>query len=52
MSDPLYIETARLRIRWLQPDDADFIYRLVNDPGWLRHIGDRKVSPASKHAEP
>jgi len=43
MSAPLYIETARLRIRWLQPDDADFIYRLVNDPDWLRHIGDRKV---------
>jgi [ribosomal protein S5]-alanine N-acetyltransferase len=41
---PLCIETPRLRLRWLQTDDAEFIYRLVNDPDWLRHIGDRKVS--------
>lgn len=31
-------------MRWLHADDADFIYRLVNDPDWLLHIGDRNVS--------
>jgi RimJ/RimL family protein N-acetyltransferase len=44
VSDPLCIETPRLRIRWLRPEDNAFILRLVNDPDWLRHIGDRKVS--------
>ena len=37
------IETARLRLRPLTPDDAAFIYELVNDPDWIRFIGDRKV---------
>ena len=39
------IETARLVLRRLTLDDADaaFMLRLVNDPGWLRHIGDRNV---------
>jgi len=44
VSAPLCIETPRLRIRWLQSDDAGFILRLVNDPDWLRHIGVRNVS--------
>ena len=37
------LETARLRLRPLTPDDAAFIYELVNDPDWIRFIGDRKV---------
>ena len=39
------IETPRLRLRRLTLDDADaaFMMRLVNDPQWLRHIGDRNV---------
>ena len=44
MTKPLSIETSRLRIRWLKPDDAQFIYDLVNDPAWLRHIGNKHVS--------
>ena len=36
-------ETERLILRWLSADDAAFILELVNDPGWLRFIGDRGV---------
>lgn len=37
------LETERLSLRWLEPDDADFILELTNDPDWLRHIGDRGI---------
>lgn len=37
------IETERLSLRRLDPDDAGFIFELVNDPDWLRNIGDRGV---------
>jgi [ribosomal protein S5]-alanine N-acetyltransferase len=35
--------TARLRLRPFTLDDAPFIVELLNDPGWLRFIGDRQV---------
>ena len=35
--------TDRLIIRRLTLDDAAFILELVNEPGWLRFIGDRNV---------
>lgn len=37
------IETERLVLRQLALDDAPFILELVNDPDWLRHIGDKNV---------
>ena len=37
------LETGRLILRWLTTDDAEFIMELVNEPSWLRFIGDRKV---------
>lgn len=37
------IETDRLVLRWLTPDDAPFILELLNDPTWLRFIGDKGV---------
>jgi RimJ/RimL family protein N-acetyltransferase len=37
------IDTARLRITPLGLADAPFILELVNDPDWLRYIGDRNV---------
>ncbi len=37
------IETERLVLRRLDLDDAAFIFKLVNDPDWLRHIGDKNV---------
>ena len=30
-------------LRWLSPDDAAFIFRLVNEPSWLKYIGDKGV---------
>lgn len=36
-------ETPRLRLRTAAPDDAAFYFALVNDPGFLEHIGDRGV---------
>ena len=35
--------TERLRLRRLVADDAPFILELLNDPGWLRYIGDKGV---------
>lgn len=37
------LETERLRLRQLTSSDAPFIVALLNDPGWLRYIGDRGV---------
>lgn len=35
--------TERLELRWFTLGDAAFLLELVNTPGWLRFIGDRKV---------
>ena len=37
------LETQRLRLRCFDLGDAHFVLRLVNDPDWIRYIGDRKV---------
>jgi RimJ/RimL family protein N-acetyltransferase len=37
------IETERLLLRRLEIGDAPFIFELVNDPAWLRYIGDKGV---------
>jgi RimJ/RimL family protein N-acetyltransferase len=37
------LETARLRLRPLGVDDASFIRQLVNEPSFIRYIGDRGV---------
>ncbi len=39
----LVLETDRLVLRRFTLDDAEFIFRLVNDPSWLRFIGDKNV---------
>jgi len=39
----IVIETERLILRRLTLDDAAFIHELVNDPDWLRYIGDKGV---------
>lgn len=36
-------DTARLSIRPLRLEDAEFILELLNDPGFLQFIGDRGV---------
>ena len=35
--------TDRLLLRWLDADDAGFILELLNEPPWIRYIGDKKV---------
>lgn len=37
------IETGRLVLREFTTDDAEFVHRLVNEPSFLRYIGDRGV---------
>jgi RimJ/RimL family protein N-acetyltransferase len=37
------LETERLVLRHLDAGDAAFIFELVNDPDWLRYIGDKSV---------
>jgi RimJ/RimL family protein N-acetyltransferase len=36
-------ETRRLRLRHLSPTDAPFILELLNEPDFIRNIGDRAV---------
>ncbi|HVG32253.1 MAG TPA: GNAT family N-acetyltransferase [Pyrinomonadaceae bacterium] len=37
------LETERLILRRATVDDSEFILELLNDPSWLRFIGDRGV---------
>ena len=40
----IVLETKRLRLRHLAPDlDAEFILELLNDPSFIRYIGDKGV---------
>lgn len=39
----IVLETERLYLRHLTPGDAGFIQRLLNDPSYIRNIGDKKV---------
>jgi RimJ/RimL family protein N-acetyltransferase len=43
MSPVKVLETDRLVLRRLSLEDAEFILKLVNEPSWLRFIGDRGV---------
>jgi len=37
------LETDRLALRKLTPNDAEFILQLLNEPSFLRYIGDKNV---------
>ena len=39
----MVLETERLFLRHLTPDDDTFILELLNEPGFLENIGDRQV---------
>lgn len=43
MAPTTILETSRLRLRLLDEGDAPFILELLNDPDWLRFIGDKGV---------
>lgn len=35
------LETDRLVLRWMSIEDSEFMLELLNDPSWVRFIGDR-----------
>lgn len=37
------METDRLILRWFTTNDAAFILELLNEPAWIRYIGDKGV---------
>jgi len=39
----LVLSTERLRLRWANLQDADFVLDLLNQPSWIANIGDRNV---------
>ncbi len=41
--EPVVLEAERLRLRELTAADAPFIFELLNDPGWIRFIGDKNI---------
>ena len=41
-------ETERLLIRPTSEDDAEFIFKLLNTPNWIKYIGDRDVRSVEK----
>ena len=48
------LDTERLSLREFTPQDAPFLLRLVNEPGWIRNINDpgvRNVDDALAWAE-
>ncbi len=55
MTEPAHIlKTERLALRHLGAGDAPFILRLLNEPSWLEHIGDkgvRTVADAQRYIE-
>ena len=44
------LQTLRLTLRPLSPDDAPFILQLLNEPSYLRYIGDKNVRTLSDAA--
>lgn len=39
----IILETERLVLRQLTPDDAEFMFQLLNDPSFITNIGDRNI---------
>ncbi|MGR3763127.1 GNAT family N-acetyltransferase [Rossellomorea sp. NS-SX7] len=37
------VETDRLILRWVEEKDAGLIFALLNEPGWLKYIGDKGI---------
>lgn len=47
MNHKIVLETDRLTLRQLTTGDAAFILRLLNEPSFVRHIGDKDVRSLS-----
>ena len=53
-TSPQTLETERVILRPFVSADAPFVLALVNEPGWLRYIGDkgvRNLSDAARYIE-
>jgi RimJ/RimL family protein N-acetyltransferase len=54
INGPQIVETERLMLRPIELSDGDFVLALVNEPGWLRYIGDkgiRTLADAARYIE-
>jgi RimJ/RimL family protein N-acetyltransferase len=38
-----FITTDRLEIRYITGEDFHFIFRLLNEPSWIKYIGDKGI---------
>lgn len=47
----IVLETERLVLRYLASTDAPFMLELLNDPDWIRYIGDRSVRTLPQAAD-
>jgi RimJ/RimL family protein N-acetyltransferase len=47
----IVLETERLVLRHVASTDAPFVLELLNDPDWLRYIGDRDVRTLGQAAD-
>ena len=45
------ISSERLTLRLFNIDDAEFVYELLNDPSWIKNIGDRGITSLEKAKE-
>lgn len=36
-------QTSRLKLRYMDSGDGEFILALLNDPGFMRYIGDKRI---------
>ena len=45
------VETARLRLRMITTEDAEFIQRLYSSEDFLRYIGDKEITNTVKAEE-
>ena len=44
MTNPeIILETQRLQLQTFTQADKSFVYELLNSPGWIKFIGDRKI---------
>lgn len=42
-SEMIILETERLHLRTVSIDDAEFYLELINDPSWIKNIGDKGI---------
>ncbi len=44
----MIFDTERLELKPTSTEDAVFIHKLFNTPGWIKYIGDRKIYTVAK----